>query len=159
MICQHRMKGGQQTWKDHSHRQRCLGHGAGASVPRPSKDLRVELARAPLNFLRHQSQVEYRTTPVNRLLMGMWWSVLLLMIMPVRVALPGVDSLMTRGSLPHIVLSERSCTARCCSKVYRRVYQRFSLVIPQGSKGNYFLLGTTLCAGFEYPHASGCWYH
>lgn len=22
-----------------------------------------------------------------------------------------------------------------------------------------FLLGTTLCAGFEYPHASGCWYH
>jgi hypothetical protein len=23
----------------------------------------------------------------------------------------------------------------------------------------YFRLGTTLCAGFEYPHASGCWYH
>jgi len=23
----------------------------------------------------------------------------------------------------------------------------------------YFLLGTTLCAGFEYPQASGCWYH
>lgn len=23
----------------------------------------------------------------------------------------------------------------------------------------YFLLGTTRCAGLEYPQASGCWYH